>query len=86
MATQYCIPRMTFSESYTPSIYRENDNMLVRVNSGNRVLQRHFAMLHSPSPTQKWFSVSDVTSVARLQERQRPRSQPQKVEQMHLIP
>lgn len=36
-----------------------------------------FQMPNSPTPTQKWFSVSDVTSVTRLEERQRSKSQAQ---------
>lgn len=105
-ATQRCTRRITLSGSHPPSKYRVNDNVLVRVKSGNRrVSQRHFVlpglvvkrtlklykykvqfrMPNSPTPTQKWLSVSDVTSVTRPEEKQRPKSQPKTVQQTHLL-
>lgn len=41
-------------------------------------------MPNSPTATQKWFSVSDVTSMTRLEEKQRSKSQPKSVQQMNL--
>lgn len=104
--TDHCVRRKTQSGSHKPSIYRVNDNVLVKVKTGNhRVSQRHFIipglvvkrnlklhkykvqfqMANSPTPTQKWFSVSEVTSVTRKKERQRPKSQPKTVKQRHLL-
>ena len=41
-------------------------------------------MPNSPTLKQKWFSVSDVTSVTRLEERHRSKSQLKSVQQMDL--
>jgi len=44
-----------------------------------------FRMPNSPTLTQKSFSVSDVTSATRLEEKQHPKCQPKRVKRTHML-